>query len=115
MAQFVSIDAEAMSFRFHCPVCGAAMYTKNGEATNDPCDHFLFSWTSMPGEALHTTKELEDLFEDDESWGYPSDESFLSRCPVNAVLFAFETSGMACGPIADAVVHAIKFPAPEQD
>jgi hypothetical protein len=85
MAQYITIQNFWESPKFHCPVCGAEVFTENGEPTDKPCEHVLFSWIDQVGD-------------------------FLSRCPDTAVLFAMESSGMACGPVSLTVIHAIKFP-----
>lgn len=110
MSQYVTIQNYSGSPKFHCPACGAEVFTEDGEHTKKPCEHVLFSWIDQVGEFYNTADEIRDLVEDDESWFCPSDEEFLTRCPGTAVLFALESSGMACGPVSLTVIHAIKFP-----
>lgn len=110
MAQYITIQNFWESPKFHCPVCGAEVFTENGEPTDKPCEHVLFSWIDQVGDFYNAADEVNGLLEDDENWFSPSDEEFLSRCPDTAVLFALESSGMACGPVSLTVIHAIKFP-----
>ena len=110
MGKYVSIQQEWQSPKFHCPACGAEVFTENGEPADKPCEHVLFSWIDQVGDFYNTAEEVGELIEDDENWFSLSTEDFLSRCPETAVLFALEVSGMACGPVRLTVVHAIKFP-----
>jgi hypothetical protein len=110
MAQFVTIQNNWDSAKFHCPACGAEVFTGDGEATDKPCEHVLFSWIDAVGDFYNAAEALKELLEDEDSWSYPSDEEFLSRCPDTAVLFALEHSGMACGPVSLTAIHAIEFP-----
>ena len=110
MAQYTTIRICWDTPEFHCPVCGAEVFSVSGEPTAKPCDHLLFSWIDQVGEFYNTADEVNALIEDEETWSSLSDGEFLARCPDTAVLFAFEFSGMACGPVSLTVIHAIKFP-----
>lgn len=110
MAQYIPIQNRWESPRFHCPACGAVVFTENGDPTEKPCEHVLFSWIDQVGDFYNVAEEVNSLVQDEENWCSPSDEEFLTRCPEMAVLFALESSGMACGPVGLTVIHAIKFP-----
>jgi hypothetical protein len=110
VTQYIEIQKRWVSHNFHCPVCGAEVFSEDGEPTGDPCQHVLFSWIDEVGEFYNAADEVKPILEDDENWLSPSDEEFLSRCPDTAVLFALESSGIACGPVSFTVIHAIKFP-----
>lgn len=110
MGQYITIQNYWESPKFHCPACGAEVFTETGDPTEKPCEHILFSWIDQVGEFYNTTEEIKALVEDRENWLSPSDDEFLARCPETAVLFAMEYNGMACGPVSLTLIHAIKFP-----
>lgn len=113
MAQYITIQDYWNSAKFHCPACGAVVFTEGGEPTNKPCEHLLFSWINEVGEFYNAAEGLNELLEDDESSSDPSDDEFLSRCPDTAVLFALESS--ESWPVSIRVVHAFKFPMSDCD
>lgn len=110
MGQYIKIQSCWESSKFHCPVCGAEVFTANGEPTDKPCEHVMFSWISEVGDFYNVAEQVNSILEDDENWVSPSEEGFLSRCPDTAVLFALEFSSMSCGPVSLTLVHAINFP-----
>ena len=118
MAQYITIDNSLMTAVFHCPICGSQAFSELGEPTNRPCDHLLFSWISEIGEFDNAAVEVKAIFSGGEEDGLdeysfaPWDEKFQQLLPEHAVLFAFESQGMACGPVSLTIVHGIKYPAP---
>jgi len=110
MAQYVEIDNFFVLAEFHCPVCGATIFSEDGLPTTDPCEHLLFSWISEIGEFYNAADGLKETLENDDLGAAPWSKEFQSRCPDNAVLFALKTSEMACGPVTTTVVHGIAFP-----
>jgi hypothetical protein len=110
MSQYISIDQAWESPKFHCPACGAEVFSVDGEPTDKPCEHLLFSWIDQVGEFYNASDEIKKILKDDEDGLRPNEEEFILRCPDNTVLFALESCGMACGPVSLTVIHAIKFP-----
>lgn len=108
MAQYIHIKQTWEDTIFHCPVCGQVV-CKEGEFTDKPCKHLLFSWVDQVGEFENLAPEIGPLVES-EDFFLLSDEEFLEKCPDTAVLFALESKSMACGPVYCTVVHAINFP-----
>lgn len=118
MAQYITIENNWQGAAFHCPACGELVFTERGEPTNKPCSHLLFSWISEIGEFHNAADEIGAFLESDEMSKMslaPWDEGFLEKLAETAVVFGFELHGMACGPVCTTVVHAIKFPSPQND
>jgi hypothetical protein len=118
MAQYITIENNWQGAAFHCPACGNPVFTERGEPTNKPCSHLLFSWINEIGEFHNVADEIGDSLEGHEKNELrlaPWDDEFLESLPETAVLFGFELHGMACGPVSTTVVHAIRFPSPEND
>jgi hypothetical protein len=117
MAQYITIENNWQGAAFYCPACGKPVFTERGEPTNKPCPHLLFSWINEIDE-FYNADDIRDFLERNEKSEMrlaPWDEEFLESLPEAAVLFGFELHGMACGPVCTTVVHAIRFPSPEND
>lgn len=112
MCQYVTVQQYWESPKFHCPLCGAEVFTEGGEPTDKPCEHLLFSF--VESDFFNVAAKLEDVIEDEDSYLFPSDVEFQDKCPDHSVLFAFESHGIACGPTSFTVVHAIEFPDPNE-
>jgi hypothetical protein len=110
MPQYISIDQCWDSPRFNCPACGAEVFSVDGEPTDKPCEHLMFSWIDQVGEFYNASDEINEIIQSSEERLTPDDEEFISSCPDNAVLFALKSCGMACGPASLTVIHAINFP-----
>ena len=104
-------DSELLvSANFHCPACGAEVFTETGNPTDKPCEHLLFSWINEVGEFYNAAEEVCALVEDHGNWILRSQVEFLERCPDTAVLFALSDIGVTGGLSMLTVIHAIKFP-----
>lgn len=114
MAQYVDIANVWGAWSFHCPVCGATVFTELGEPTEAPCEHLLFSWIDAAGEYYNPAAEIleieQNADEQDEYEPDPADDEFRELFPDNVILFAMTQYGMACGPVSTTVVHGIRFP-----
>lgn len=119
MAQYVEIENVWYGTKYCCPVCGAIVFTSNGEPTADPCEHVLFSWIDAVSDFYNPAPEIERLAQQaeqaDECGPIPSDDIFLESLPDNEVLFAFTDHGIACGPVSTTVIHGIRFPVDEEE
>lgn len=115
MGQYVEIESCWDSASFHCPVCGRVVFTEDGDATQNPCEHVLFSWINQVGEYYNPATDMQTLLGDQDAMLSPWDDEFLERCPESAVLFGFTSHGMACGPVSLTIVHGIRFPKAAED
>ncbi len=116
MAQLVEFDNLWNGTEFHCPACGAEIYTADGEPTSSPCPHLMFSWLDAVGEYDNPSSDIKSLLKqlsDADDYGYepcPHDDELLDALPDDAVLFALTQHGMACGPVSSTIIHAVRFP-----
>lgn len=114
MAQLVEIDNFWNGVAFYCPACGAEIYAPEGQGTQSPCEHLLFSWIDAVGEYENPHSEvatlLEKLTAEDDYEPSPFDDNLLEGLPDNSVLFSLTHHGMACGPVSTTVMHAVRFP-----
>lgn len=115
MSQYVEIESCWDSAAFYCPVCGHVVFTEEGEATEKPCEHVLFSWINLVGEYYNPAMAIQPILDDEDTMLSPWDDAFLEQCPESAVLFAFTSHGMACGPVSLTIVHGIRFPDAAED
>ncbi len=114
MAQYIEIEDAWRTTKFCCPACGQEVCSEDGEFADKPCEHVLFSWINEVGEYYNPCPEIQRMVEEsertDELESCPFDEEFQQLFPDNAILFAFTSHGMACGPVSTTVVHGIRFP-----
>ena len=54
---------------------------------------------------------------EDEEFGYspPFKDKFIDACPETAVIFSYNYSGIACGPVHMSVVIGIKYPEDDEE
>jgi hypothetical protein len=110
MGQYVEIESCGESVVCYCPVCGRVVFTKEWEATNNPCEHALFSGSNQFGEYYNPAPDMHPLLDDEDAMLSPWDDKFLEGCPGSAVLLGFTSHGMACGPVSLTIIHGIRFP-----
>lgn len=110
MDQYLEIESCWDVAAFHCPVCGRVVFTEEGDATKNPCEHVLFSWINQVSEYYNPAEVVQMLLDDEDAKLSPWDDEFLERCPESVVLFGFTSYGMACEPVSPTIVHGIRFP-----
>jgi hypothetical protein len=59
MGQYVEIESCWDSASFHCPVCGRVVFTEDGDAMQNPCEHVLFSWINQVGEYYNPAADMQ--------------------------------------------------------
>jgi hypothetical protein len=114
-ATYVEIDIGGDDAELFCPACGSELIGVDGEFGSPDCKHFLFGFVDAAGvwdsvsEAFSPI--LEKLSKESSEYGYPVpwDEEFLAGCPDGTLVFALNSSGMACGPVRISVCVGVHF------
>ena len=83
MSQKIKIEMTWDYANFHCPLCGAAIITKDGEMPKRKCKHLKYVYLDIIGDYMFLDKAIEKqirekkkLSKDDEIEVSPFDASF---------------------------------------
>ena len=108
----IDVEYEGPPADIYCPVCGAALYTQEEDATS--CEHVVFSYIPMIGVfdyvASYLKAQVAGIMEKAEDEDIDPVATLLGQLESKSILcFSITTSGIACGPTASTVYVAVDF------
>ena len=113
----IELEYEGPPANIYCPVCGAALYTQEEDATS--CEHVVFSYIPDIGEfdyvASYLKTQVDDIMETEDEDVEPV-ATLLAQLESKSILcFSITTSGVACGPTSSTVYVAVDWYPPRNE
>ena len=100
MAKIVKVEWMQPTREFQCPCCSAKALNAEGQATNEPCSHFLFNWDGQREDFVDFSDDVESILDDPSKVSdSPISESLVSSLSDSAVIYHITTRDEALGPI----------------